>query len=65
VTITSYNEWHEGTQIEPARQRRGYQCYEGAWGRHGERAAHAYLDRTAYWAGAFRTSAQQPSTSAS
>jgi hypothetical protein len=65
VTITSYNEWHEGTQIEPARRRAGYECYDGAWGLHGERAARAYLDRTAYWAGIFRTSAQQPSTSAS
>ena len=53
VTITSFNEWHEGTQIEPARTRPpagfGYESYDGAWGRHGRAATRAYLDRTAYW----------------
>jgi len=50
VTITSYNEWGEGTQIEPAQARPGYASYGGAWGLSGAAAQTAYLTRTAYWA---------------
>jgi hypothetical protein len=59
VTITSFNEWHEGTQIEPAGPpgRRGkyrYLSYDGAWGEHGVDAEYAYLNRTLYWSDVFR-----------
>jgi hypothetical protein len=53
ITITSFNEWGEGTQIEPAAARRGYLSYDGSWGLTGVAAQGAYLDRTAYWAARF------------
>ncbi|MFJ6571812.1 ThuA domain-containing protein [Streptomyces sp. NPDC091292] len=57
VSVTSFNEWHEGSSIEPADATppagHGYQTYDGAYGRTGANAETAYLDRTAYWAARF------------
>ena len=50
VTITSFNEWGEGTQIEPARDGMvGYRSYDGSWGLTGKAAQDAYLERTRLW----------------
>jgi hypothetical protein len=66
VTITSFNEWHEGTQIEPAgaapRAGLGYQTYDGAYGLTGAAAANAYLARTLYWTSRYRFGPQQLAT---
>ena len=47
VTITSYNEWGEGTQIEPARPHttRGGTRYED----YGEDGPDFYMERTRWW----------------
>jgi glycoprotein endo-alpha-1,2-mannosidase len=70
VTITSFNEWHEGTQIEPAADssrhgRYRYVGYDGAYGLYGPAAPAAYLNRTRYWSDVFRsTSPAQLKTNA-
>ena len=60
VSITSYNEWHEGTQIEGAVPF----CfidgtcspgYEGAYGTSGASSPGAYLARTVLWSSIFRS----------
>lgn len=60
VTITSYNEWHEGSQLEADTSRclpshYCYQSYAGAWGSTGASSAGAYLARTRYWTSRLHT----------
>jgi hypothetical protein len=61
VSITSFNEWHEGSTIEPASSTppagHGYLTYSGAYGLTGVAAQNAYLDRTRYWAERFNPGA--------
>lgn len=53
IAVLSFNEWHEGTQIEPAirvtKEKPGYLSYEDAYGNNGDRAQFGYLRRTARW----------------
>jgi len=59
VSVTTFNEWHEGTQIEPAQDfaagARTYPGYDGAYGATAADAPDAYLRRTAHWVKVFTT----------
>jgi len=53
VAVLSFNEWHEGTQIEPAipiqKIRPRYLSYENTYAKTGIAAQFSYLRRTARW----------------
>jgi hypothetical protein len=53
IAVLSFNEWHEGTQIEPAiriqKIQPPYLSYENAYAKTGIAAQFSYLRRTAYW----------------
>ncbi|GAA3846649.1 hypothetical protein GCM10022226_82850 [Sphaerisporangium flaviroseum] len=64
VSVTSFNEWHEGSVIEPAASTPppgiGYQTFNGAYGKTGAAAETAYLDRTRYWVDQLTGTTQPP-----
>ncbi len=53
VAITSFNEWHEGTQIEPAIPKAGYKDYGGM-------SPNYYIERTFHWVSQFLSSWPPP-----
>jgi glycoprotein endo-alpha-1,2-mannosidase len=59
IGVTTFNEWHEGTQIEPAQGfvagARTYSGYDGSYGATAADAPDAYLRRTAHWVQVFST----------
>jgi glycoprotein endo-alpha-1,2-mannosidase len=67
IAVVSFNEWHETTQIEPARPFSydgfRYLDYEGAYGSHGTAASNAYLTRTAFWTDRFKGRVARPAAS--
>ena len=64
VSITSFNEWHEGTMCEPASTTPpsgyGYQTFAGAYGTTGASSETAYLARTRYWVDRFTAAGAPP-----
>ncbi len=64
ITITSFNEWHEGTQIEPATPKTTpgytYSDYTGTYNTTPTNAPMAYLNRTRTWVNVFLGQAPAP-----